>query len=45
MDAQVLIDNACDPDLDYLEYKPEIQKAIEEYNERHGETEVCGDDQ
>lgn len=44
MDAQVMIENACDPDLDYLEYKPEIQKAIEEYNERHGETEVCEDD-
>lgn len=43
MDAQVMIENACDPDLDYLEYKPEIQKALEEYNERHGETEVCGD--
>ena len=45
MDAEVLIENACDPDLDYLEYKPEIQKAIEEYNEQHGETEVCGDGQ
>ena len=44
MDAQVMIENACDPDLDYLEYKPEIQKAIEEYNERHRETEVCEDD-
>lgn len=43
MDAEVMIENACDPDLDYLEYKPEIQKALEEYNERHGETEVCGD--
>lgn len=31
MDADVLIDNACDPDLDYLEFKPEILKAMEEY--------------
>lgn len=35
MDASVLIDNVCDPDLDYLEYKPEIAAAISEYEERH----------
>lgn len=31
MDAEVLIDNACDPDLDYLEWKPEIKEALEKY--------------
>ena len=36
MDAEVLIDNMCDPGLDYLEYKPEIKVAIDEYNEKHG---------
>ena len=35
MDASVLIDNVCDPEVDYLEYKPEIAKAIEEYKENH----------
>ena len=36
MDAEVLIDNACDPNLDYLEFKPEIMEAINEYNEKRG---------
>ena len=36
MDAEVLIDNACDPSLDYLEFKPEIMEAINEYNEKRG---------
>ncbi len=27
---EVLVDNVCDPDLDYLEYKPEIKKLLEE---------------
>lgn len=31
MDAEVLIDNACDPELDYLEWKPEIKTALEKY--------------
>lgn len=31
MDAEVLIDNACDPELDYLEWKPEIKEALEKY--------------
>lgn len=30
-DCEVLIDNVCDPDLDYLEYKPEIKAAMELY--------------
>ncbi len=30
-DAEVLIDCACDPDLDYLEYKPVIKEAIEKH--------------
>ena len=35
MDAHVLIDNCCDPDLDYLEFKPEIKAAMEEYEKNH----------
>jgi len=27
---EVLVDNVCDPDLDYLEYKPEIKKLLEQ---------------
>jgi hypothetical protein len=27
---EVLVDNVCDPDLDYLDYKPEIKKLLEE---------------
>ena len=39
-DCEVLIDNVCDPELDYLEYKPEIKAAIDMYeksknHERH----------
>lgn len=30
-DAEVLIDSVCDPDLDYLEYKPIIKEAIEKH--------------
>ena len=37
MDAEVLIDNCCDPDLDYLEFKPEIIAAMEEYENNHKE--------
>ena len=36
MDAEVLIDNTCDPNLDYLEFKPEIMEAINEYSEKRG---------
>ena len=28
MGYEVLIDNACDPDLDYLDFKPEIKKLM-----------------
>lgn len=35
VDAQVLIDNACDPDLDYLEFAPKIKAAIEEYDKKN----------
>lgn len=31
MDAEILIDNVCDPELDYLEFKPEIWAAMKEY--------------
>ena len=34
MDAEILIDNACDPELDYLEFKPEILAAMKEYEEK-----------
>jgi len=27
---EVLIDNVCDPELDYLDYKPELKKMFEE---------------
>jgi len=36
-DAECLIDNVCDPDLDYLEFKPEYKEAIEEYNKKQTE--------
>ena len=26
---EVLVDNVCDPDLDYLEFKPEIKKFLD----------------
>lgn len=39
MDAETLIQNCCDPDLDYLDFKPEMKKAFEEYNENHKDDE------
>ena len=39
-DADVLIDNVCDPDLDYLEYKPEIKQAIEKFNKENNDTDT-----
>lgn len=36
-DAECLIDNVCDPDIDYLEYKPEIKEALEKYNNEQDE--------
>lgn len=39
-DANVLIDNVCDPDLDYLEYKPEIKQAIEKFNKENDDTDT-----
>ncbi len=39
-DADVLIDNVCDPDLDYLEYKPEIKQAIEKFNKENDDTDT-----
>lgn len=30
--ADVLIDNVCDPNVSYLEFKPELKEAIEKYN-------------
>lgn len=40
MDADCLIDNVCDPDLDYLEYKPEIKQAIEKFNKENDDTDT-----
>lgn len=31
-DAQVMIKNTCDPDLDYLEYNKDIKEALKAYN-------------
>lgn len=36
-DAEVLIDNVCDPNLDYLEYKPDIKEALEKYEKEQNE--------
>ena len=30
---EVLVDNVCDPDLDYLEFKPELKKLMENENQ------------
>jgi hypothetical protein len=30
MGFEVLVDNACDPDLDYLDFKPEIKKLMKD---------------
>ena len=30
---EVLVNNVCDPDLDYLDYKKEIKEKLEEVNE------------
>ena len=30
--ADVFIDNVCDPNVSYLEFKPELKEAIEKYN-------------
>lgn len=35
MNAAVLIDNVCDPQFDYLEYRPEMLEAFREYNKTH----------
>jgi hypothetical protein len=37
-DADCLIDNVCDPDLDYLEFKPEYKEAIENYGRRESDS-------
>jgi hypothetical protein len=33
---EVLVDNTCDPDLDYLDYRPELKKQFEFYAQHHG---------
>lgn len=37
MGYDVLVDNVCDPDLDYLDYKPELKKQFDFYEEHHPE--------
>ena len=37
-DAECLIDDVCDPDLDYLEFKPEYKEAIENYERRESDS-------
>lgn len=32
--CEVLIDNACDPNLDYLEFKPAIREFLEEAEDK-----------
>lgn len=34
---EVLLENVCDPELDYLDFKPEIKKAMEFYNNENNE--------
>ena len=36
MGYEVLVDNTCDPDLDYLDYRPELKKQFEFYEQHHG---------
>jgi hypothetical protein len=36
MGYEVLVENVCDPDLDYLDYKPELKKQFDYYNETYG---------
>ena len=40
MDAAVLIENVCDPKLDYMEYKPKMIEAFKAYNETHPENKI-----
>lgn len=35
--CQTLIDNCCDPDADTLEWRPDIQKFLEEQSAKGGE--------
>jgi hypothetical protein len=37
MGYDVLVDNVCDPDLDYLDYKPELKKQFEFYEKNANE--------
>ena len=37
MNADVLVNQVCDPDLDYLDFNPEIKQALELWNEQHPE--------
>ncbi len=37
-DAECLIDNVCDPDLDYLAFKPAYQEAIDNYGRRESDS-------
>ena len=37
MNADVLVNQVCDENLDYLDFNPEIKKALEYYDEMHPE--------
>ena len=37
MNADVLVNQVCDENLDYLDFNPDIKKALNYYNEMHPE--------
>ena len=37
MNADVLVNQVCDENLDYLDFNPDIKKALEYYDEMHPE--------
>ena len=37
MNADVLVDQVCDENLDYLDFNPDIKKALEYYDKMHPE--------
>ena len=39
MNADVLVNQVCDENLDYLDFNPDIKKALEYYDKMHPEEE------
>jgi hypothetical protein len=37
MNADVLVNQVCDENLDYLDFNPDIKKALDYYDEMHPE--------